>query len=67
MKKLSKYHVIIGLGALIGGVGGYFYWREIGCFSGSCAISSKPLNSIIYGTILGGYLFSFTKDLKILK
>ena len=45
-------------GAVIGAIGGYLYWRYIGCSSGSCAISSKPLNSTLYFAVLGVLLFS---------
>lgn len=32
---------------------GYAYYFFIGCSSGSCAISSNPLNSTLYGAIMG--------------
>lgn len=44
-------------GVIVGGMAGYFYWQQIGCVSGSCAITSKPLNSTLYGALLG-YLIS---------
>lgn len=51
------------LGVLIGGTVGYFYWLEIGCVSGTCPITSKPLNSTIYGGIMGYLLFDLVYDL----
>lgn len=39
--------------ALIGAAGGYLYWQQIGCSSGSCAITSNPINSAIYGAMMG--------------
>jgi hypothetical protein len=49
--------VIIGLGA------GYLYWQQIGCVTGSCPITSRPLNSSLYGGLMGGLLFSmFQKE-----
>lgn len=42
-----------GLGALIGAAGGYLYWQQIGCSSGSCAITSDPVNSTLYGAMMG--------------
>jgi 1,4-dihydroxy-2-naphthoate octaprenyltransferase len=56
MKKfiLSNFWEI--LGGIFGGFVGYFYWRDIGCSTGTCPITSKPLNSILYFAFLG-YLF----------
>jgi len=39
--------------ALAGAAAGYLYWQQIGCSSGSCAITSNPLNSTLYGAMLG--------------
>ena len=46
------------IGAAVGAVAGYFYWRFVGCSSGTCAISSKPLNSTLYFAVLGALVFS---------
>jgi len=44
-------------------IAGWCYWRFVGCSSGACPITSKPLNSAIYGALMG-YLISglFKKD-----
>jgi len=53
------------LGALTGALAGYLYWQEIGCLSGTCAITSKPLNSTLYGALIGSLLFGlFVKEKK---
>lgn len=53
------------LGVLIGAVTGYVYYAEIGCLSGTCMITSKPLNSTLYGALMGGLLFNtFMKPTK---
>jgi hypothetical protein len=31
----------------------------VGCASGTCNITSKPLNSTLYGAIMGGLMLSF--------
>lgn len=56
--------VIIGIGLALGAVAGYLYYHYIGCASGSCAITSKPLNSTIYGSIMGGLALDMVNDLK---
>lgn len=51
------------LGIVIGAIGGSLYYYFAGCPNNACAITSKPLNSALYGAILGGLLFSmFQKE-----
>lgn len=52
MKKFIQNNGWQILGGIFGGIGGYFYWRDIGCATGTCPITSKPLNSIIYFAVL---------------
>ncbi|WP_420186958.1 hypothetical protein M1B74_10915 [Bacteroides pyogenes] len=54
---LSKYGLTI-VGVIIGSIGGYFYWRFVGCSGGSCPITSSPVNSSIWGALMGGLLFN---------
>ena len=54
----KKQYIITGIGIVVGLVAGYFYYLEIGCASGTCAITSKPLNSTLYGGLMGGLLFN---------
>ncbi len=44
------------LGGLLGGIAGYFYWKEMGCVTGTCPITSKPLNSILYFAVLAYFV-----------
>ncbi|WMW78405.1 DUF6132 family protein [Flavobacterium sp. 20NA77.7] len=53
----NKYSLTI-LGVLIGALGGYAYYHFVGCTSGTCTITSKPLNSTLYGAVMGGLLFN---------
>jgi hypothetical protein len=48
-----KNWMIWGIGIVIGAAAGYLYWYYVGCMSGSCAISSSPVNSTLYGSLLG--------------
>lgn len=41
------------IGAAIGGALGFLLYKFVGCSSGACPITSKPLNSILYGAVLG--------------
>ncbi|MFM6937867.1 MAG: DUF6132 family protein [Aquirufa sp.] len=53
MTKFIRNNLWPIIGTISGGFVGYFYWRDIGCASGTCPITSKPLNSIIYFAVLG--------------
>ena len=39
-----------------GGVVGYLYYRLIGCSTQACAITSRPIPSIVYGAVIGAIL-----------
>ena len=64
MKKWYKSNRLYVAGALTGGIAGYLYWQQIGCSSGTCMITSRPVNSTIYGMLLGGLLFGMFKKEK---
>jgi hypothetical protein len=49
------------IGVVLGAVGGYLYYRLVGCSSGTCPITSNPINSTIYGMLMGGLLFNMFK------
>ncbi len=60
LRKFVRSNVWALLGISLGALGGYFYWLEIGCATGTCPITSKPLNSVLYfaglGYVLAGIL-----------
>jgi hypothetical protein len=58
----KKAYIITGIGVVVGLLAGYLYYQEIGCLSGTCAITSKPLNSTLYGGLMGGLLFNLVGD-----
>lgn len=61
----KKSIIITSIGILVGAAGGYAYYHYVGCASGTCAITSKPLNSTLYGAVMGGLLFNmFIKEKK---
>ena len=63
MKK--RNFTIIVIAVLLGFAAGYAYYYFIGCASGSCAITSNPVNSTLYGGLLGGLLTSIIMDVPI--
>ncbi len=63
MHLLKKYKLSI-LGALFGALIGYLYYHFVGCASGTCAITSSPINSAAYGALMGSLAFSSLKNEK---
>jgi hypothetical protein len=61
MKNWILNNTLLIAGIVIGSIGGYLYWRQIGCNSGTCMITSKWHNSTDYGALMGGLLFSIFK------
>jgi hypothetical protein len=41
---------------IIGGIIGFLYYHFVGCTSGTCAITSNPVSSIIFGGLLGLFI-----------
>lgn len=53
-----KKNAWVLVGILMGALAGYLYWKYVGCYSGSCVITSKPVNSAVYGSVMGGLVVS---------
>ncbi len=51
-------------GIILGATAGYMYWYFIGCVSGTCPITSSPVNSTLYGSVMGGLLVNTFRDAK---
>ncbi|MDD2294510.1 MAG: DUF6132 family protein [Eubacteriales bacterium] len=62
-KKRLRYLPLVAL-ALLGAVGGYLFYRFVGCASGTCAITSNPYISTIYGGVIGALLGSTIAPMK---
>jgi hypothetical protein len=41
------------IGALIGGLAGFGYYKLVGCSTGTCPLTSNPWSSTIYGMVMG--------------
>lgn len=60
MDSILKYRLDI-VGVIVGAIMGYLYYYFIGCASGTCAITSNPINSTLYGAVMG---FLFINSIK---
>lgn len=48
-------------GIVLGAIGGYVYYSQVGCSSGACTITSNPWLTVIWVGLLG-YLIGNTFD-----
>lgn len=67
MKEQIIKYKLYGLGFLLGALTGFLYWKYIGCFTGTCAITSNPLRSTVYFGIMGALLFGIFQKQKVTK
>jgi hypothetical protein len=49
---------------LLGALGGFLYYNFIGCYSGSCPITSSPVMSTMYGALIGLVFINFNTNKK---
>ena len=52
------------IGILLGSIAGWLYWNFVGCSTGTCAITSKPINSSLYGALMGYLVVGMLKKSK---
>jgi F0F1-type ATP synthase assembly protein I len=50
-------------GAVLGALGGFIYWKYVGCASGTCTIKSNWYLMIPWGMIMGFLIGSVAGDL----
>lgn len=43
---------------LVGGTLGFLYYFYVGCSSGTCAITSNPYSSILFGSAMGFFVIN---------
>lgn len=63
MSFIKQYGITIA-GILLGAIGGYLYYQYVGCASGTCMITSKPINSTVYGALMGGLFLNLFQKRK---
>ena len=56
-KKLSILFLVLG------GIGGFLYWKFVGCTSGTCAIKSVWYWSTLWGAAMGYLIGDFITDI----
>ena len=61
---LKKISLISVIGLVVGALGGYIYYIQIGCVSGTCAITSNPWMSTAWGAAFGYLIFDMFKGKK---
>ena len=63
VKAILQSNFLYLIGAIIGAISGFLYWKYVGCISGTCSITSSPINSTAYFALMGGLIFgSFKKQ-----
>jgi len=62
MLNLIKKYKLTTIGTIAGAIAGYLYYHFVGCASGTCMITSKPLNSTLYGALMGGLLLNIFQN-----
>jgi hypothetical protein len=50
-------------GALLGALGGFIYWKYVGCASGTCTIKSNWYLMIPWGIVMGFLVGSVAGDI----
>ena len=64
MENFIKKYKLGLIGIVLGGILGYAYYHFIGCNTGTCSITSKPINSSVYGMVMGYLILSTFKKTK---
>ena len=58
--KMSWTKIKVFLPIALGALGGFLYYNFIGC-NGNCAITGSPVNSTLYGSLIGLVLTDWKK------
>lgn len=63
-KLFGRISVLTLIGLIIGAIGGYIYYSQVGCVSGACAITSNPWMSTAWGGAFGYLVFDMFSNKK---
>lgn len=61
MKKWLLNNRLTVIGVMLGAIGGFLYYYYVGCASGTCGITSSPVNSTLYFAVMGGLVMNLIK------
>jgi hypothetical protein len=62
MKELFGKHKLVIIFSAAGAIGGYLYWKFVGCQSGTCPIKSVWYLTTFWGLLVGYLTGSILKD-----
>ena len=48
IKAFLKKNRLTFIGLVIGAVGGFLYWKYVGCTSGTCPITTVPFGELLW-------------------
>ena len=64
--KINKKKVLtLSIGIGVGLIGGFLYWRFVGCSSGTCGITANWHSSTLMGGVLGYLISDSFKEKKV--
>jgi len=61
VQKLIRKNVLSIIGAFVGAIAGFLYWKYVGCLTGTCKITSSTVNSTLYFALMGLLFFNLFK------
>ena len=59
--KKHKYGLLLIIPGIIGG---YFYWKYVGCASGTCPITANWHSMVFFGALIGYFTGDSIDDIK---
>jgi len=62
MKDFINKHKFGFILVIPGIIGGYLYWRYVGCMSGTCPIKSNWYLMVLFGGLIGYFLGDILDD-----
>jgi hypothetical protein len=63
LNKLIREKQLAFIFLVLGGIGGFLYWKYVGCLSGTCAIKSVWYWSTLWGAAVGYLVGDFINDI----
>lgn len=63
MKDKIRNNIVTIAGFGAGMVGGFLYWKYVGCASGTCPLTSNWMIMLVYGGVTGSLLGNMVQDI----